>query len=340
MHEKFNSLELNSKFQKVKLDELEKSTISRLGLSEKDIDEMLSGKCFAEGSYAMVFDVPNNKDMVAKVWKNPKNDYHRADYENVALRLLRLKKMKEAPSISSYIESPHIIFEKKVEGSPIEQIDNSTIKELAKVLSKIHSIKLNSYGKPLSERKKGTKYDCFKDGIDRLRQDLLSSDFSEDIFSFIEKIINKIENKAKNNKNAFNDKYFTLIHFDLNHNNILKNDDGRLVIVDWEQASAGDNAMDLAKMFLKLDFDEPQKKQFLNQYKEELKEKDNFLQDRLKIYEPLVIVNSLLWRSQILKSHEMNANISKYDEDFYQRVRLGYNDDLKKINDLFSNNIK
>jgi len=90
MQEKFDSLRFDSKFKKVKLNKLEKDTISRLGLSENDIDEILSRKCFAEGSYAMLFDVPKNKDMVAKAWKNPNSDSHRADHENTALCLFRL----------------------------------------------------------------------------------------------------------------------------------------------------------------------------------------------------------------------------------------------------------
>jgi len=125
----------------------------------------------------------------------------------------------------------------------------------------------------------------------------------------------------------------------LNYNNILKkSDDGKLVIVDWEQASAGDNAMDLAKMFFKFDFKESQKQRFLSLYQEELEEKDDSLQDRLKIYQPLIIVNSLLWRAEILNSQDEELNISKHDEGFYYQVRLGYENDIKKLND-YSNNI-
>jgi hypothetical protein len=174
MKEKFVSLGLDSKFKKTKLNESEKDTISRIGLSENDMDEMLSGDSFAEGSYAMVFDVPKNKDMVAKVWKNPNIDSHRADHENAALRLLRLKKAEGAPGITGYIKSSPIIFEEKIDGLPIEKVDDTIVKQLADALSKIHSIKLNSYGKPLAERKSGTKYDYLKDGIDILRNDLSS----------------------------------------------------------------------------------------------------------------------------------------------------------------------
>ena len=340
MKEKFVSLGLDSKFKKTKLNKLEKDTISRIGLSENDIDEMLSGEPFAEGSYAMVFDVPKNKDMVAKVWKNSNVDSHRADHENAALRLLRFKKTEGVPGITGYTKSSPMIFEKKIEGLPIKKVDDTIVKQLADALSKIHSIKLNSYGKPLAERKSGTKYDYLKDGINILRNNLSSLTITEEISSFIDKIIIKIENQAENNKDAFDKRDFTLIHFDLNYNNILKkSNDGKLVIIDWEQASAGDNAMDLAKMFFKLDFNESQKKQFLSRYEKELEKKDDSLQDRLKIYQPLVILNSLLWRIQILNSQEEKFSNSKYDQDFYKRVGLGYDNDINKLKDYYNNTL-
>lgn len=110
-------------------------------------------------------------------------------------------------------------------------------------------------------------------------------------------------------------------------------------IIDWEQTSSGDNAMDLAKMFFKLDFNELQKKKFLSQYEKGLEEKDNSLQDRLKIYQPLVILNSLLWRVQILNSQEEKLSNSKYDQDFYKRVSLGYDSDVNKLKDYYNNTL-
>ena len=67
---------------------------------------------------------------------------------------------------------------------------------------------------------------------------------------------------------------FTLIHFDLNRNNILRsNNSNKIILIDWEQASAGDSAMDIAKLFLKLNFNDVQKKDFLVEYEKKLFQK-------------------------------------------------------------------
>lgn len=324
MNEQYNFLQSREQIKKTGLSENELETISNLGLTFDDLNKLINGPVMAEGSYALIFELPiSDPKVLAKVWKNPKNDAWRADHENVALRLLSLHKSKEAPHVMGYLESATILFEEKIEGNFIENLDKTTINQLAEALSKIHSIELNAYGKPLTKRKKGTQKDCFDSELEKLhiKLDFLSIESQLEILSLIEQAIDRIEKETKDKFKSFNANDFTLIHFDLNRNNILRsNDNGKIIIIDWEQASAGDRAMDIAKMFLKLNFNEKQKSDFLLEYEKNILKKDDYFEDRLDAYCHLVLINSILWRIGVLKNIPEESS-STNEKEFYNRVK-------------------
>lgn len=90
-------------------------TIKNLGLTPEDLQKLLDGQSFAEGSYALIFELPNSDPkIIAKAWKNPKYDSDRAKHENVALRLLRLRNSNEVPRSMGYLKSATILFEEKI----------------------------------------------------------------------------------------------------------------------------------------------------------------------------------------------------------------------------------
>ncbi len=255
-------------FEELTLSENEVKLITELGLTPNDLLKLLRGDHFAEGSYALIFEVPNNNpELVAKVWKNPKHDLDRARNENVAMPLLRISDFNNAPKIKGSLESSKIIFEEKMKGAPVEHFNNNIIEHLATALASLHSIKLNKYGKPLTERKKGTRLDYLRDGTETLRE--LSSSFVDktDITKQVDQLLDKIEGLASEDGDTFLKNDFTLIHFDLNKGNIIYSEKSdKLAIIDWEQASAGDNAMDIAKLFFKSNFNSDQKNIFLSKY--------------------------------------------------------------------------
>lgn len=319
-------------FEKLALTEDEADTITELGLTPEDLFNLLNGPHLAEGSYALIFELPDsNSQLIAKAWKNPKNDSERAANENVALRLLRIRDFKNAPKLKGYLESSKILFEEKIEGAPIEQFDKDIIERLAVALANLHSIKLNKYGKPLAERKRGTRLDYLRDGTETLRG--IASSFSDqpDTIELINQLLDKMENQAAEAGDAFSDTNFTLIHFDLNKGNILySKKEERLALVDWEQASAGDNAMDIAKLFFKSKFDSDQKQEFLTQYESHLKGKDLSLQDRIQVYESFVLVNSILWRLGVLKN-EPQQRSSESEKKFYNNVKINLDKELETL---------
>jgi thiamine kinase-like enzyme len=329
MNEHYKFSEVRNPVKRAELSENEIKTISNLGLTFEDLEKLLNGSHLVEGSYALIFELPNsNKKVIAKVWKNPKDDSGRAKHENAALRLLRMRNSKEAPRSIGYLKSATILFEEKIEGSPIKNFDKITIDQLAEAIAKIHSIKLKAYGKPLSRRRKGTQMSYLNGELEKLRENLSFLTDSPETISLVKQSINKIENEAKGKPDAFQGNNFTLIHFDLNRNNILRsNDSNQIILIDWEQASAGDNAMNIAKLFLKLNFNEEQKKEFFVEYEKKLSKKDGYFKDRLEVYEPLVLVNSILWRLRALRDAPRQTS-SINEKQFYDRVKNNLDHEL------------
>lgn len=123
-----------------------------------------------------------------------------------------------------------------------------------------------------------------------------------------------------------------MIHFDLNKGNIIYSEkNNRVTIVDWEQASSGDNAMDIAKFFLKSDLNSAQQKYFLSQYESRLRENDQNFKDRLQVYKLFVLANSILWRLSILTQMSMQLTSSEYEKKFYDRVINNLDEELQTI---------
>ena len=315
----------------------EEDTIKSIGITPEDLRNLLTTDPFAEGSYALLFELPSDtSNLVVKAWKNPEYDSERGANENVALRLLRIRDFKNAPKLMGYLQPSTILFEEKVEGETVEQFDEDHIERLAFALADLHSIKLNAYGKPFTKRKKGSRMDCLIDGIETLQE--ISEPFADqtETASLINQSIAKMGAMAHESSDAFSDTNFTLVHFDLNKNNILySKKDGSPVIIDWEQASAGDNAMDIAKMFLKLNFNTEQEQDFLETYESCQANQDPHFQKRLEVYKPFVLINSIIWRLRVL--HDMPQQMTSENESqFYSRVKSNLDKEIETIKNFVS----
>lgn len=335
MNERYRFSSENESLGGLDLTEEEEGIITRLGITPDDFRKLLTDGPFAEGSYALLFDSPTaDSDLVAKVWKNPRHDSRRAANENASLRLLRIRDFKNAPKIRGYLQPSTILFEEKIEGEVVEEFSNEQIDRLAVALADLHSIKLNAYGKPFMERKLGSRMDYLLDGVETLHK--IVEPFSEqvEVTELIDRALDKVVIMANGSRDAFLATNFTLIHFDLNKNNILfSKNDGAPVIVDWEQASSGDNAMDVAKLFLKSDFDEDQKKEFISAYGRHSDGDDPYFEERLKVYELFVLVNSIIWRLGVLR--DMPQQVASENEDqFYSRVKVNFDHEVGVLSNL------
>jgi len=332
MTENYKFSETVEGFKRPDLTENEIKTIINAGLTVEDFFEIISGQPLAEGSRALIFELPSDSPKsVIKVWKDRMRDSDRADIEGLTLRLLRMHDFKNTPKLQGHLRTANIIFEEKIEGEPVKDFNSEMINKLAVALADLHSIRLNSYGKPFTERKKGTRLDYLHNSVEMLREMCQSFNSQGDMSNLLQTALNKIELEADDHKEAFIGDNFTLIHFDLNPGNILySKDQDNIIIIDWEQASAGDNAMDMAKLFLKIDFNADQQREFLEQYKNCLTVDDPNFSKRLHVYDSFVLINSILWRLRVLK--DMPEQISEETEKrFYDRVKNGFNKELNKL---------
>ncbi|MFA5129189.1 MAG: aminoglycoside phosphotransferase family protein [Patescibacteria group bacterium] len=334
-HYKF-SAETES-FEKITLTKEEERVITGLGIAPEDLRKLLATDPFAEGSYALIFELHDRaSNLVVKAWKNRRRDSGRGANENIALRLLRARNFKHAPKLKGYLQPSTILFEEKIECETVEQFDKDHIERLALALADLHSIKLNAYGKPFTKRKEGTHMDYLLDGIETLQK--ISEPFVDqtEAMYLIHRSFDKMKDMANDSSDAFSSTTFTLIHFDLNKNNILySKKDGAPVIVDWEQASAGDNAMDIAKLFLKLNFNINQKQDFLKIYESCQVNQDPHFRERLKIYEPFVLINSIIWRLEVLRDMPQQMS-SDNESQFYGRVKSNLDKEIKILTKFIS----
>lgn len=324
-------------FEELALSEKEKDAIKRLGIGPEDLRKLLATHPFAEGSYALLFELPDHSpNIVAKAWKNRERDSGRGVNENIILRLLKIRGFKNAPKLEGYLHPSTILFEEKIEGETVKRFDKEKIERLAWALADLHSIELNAYGKPLAKRKKGTRMDYLLDGIETLH--IIAEPFASQTESIklINRSLKKIKDQAEKATDAFSGTNFTLIHFDLNKNNIIySKKDGDPVIVDWEQASAGDSAMDIAKLFWKSDFDAGQKQDFLNVYESHQTKNDPHFHERLKVYEVFVLINSIIWRLGVLRDMPQQMS-SDNESQFYDRVKDNFDKETGMLKNFVS----
>lgn len=315
-------------FEELALTEKEKEGIKKIGIAPEDLRKLLATHPFAEGSYALLFDLPKHPTTVAKAWKNRAQDSARGANENIVLRLLRIRRFKNAPELKGYLRPSTILFEEKIEGETVKQFDKGQIERLASALADLHSIELNAHGTPFTKRKKGTRMDYLVDGIETLHKIAEPFVSQPEVTELITRSLNKMKNQADKATGAFSDKNFTLIHFDLNKNNIVyAKEGGDPVIVDWEQASAGDNAMDIAKLFLKSNFDAGQKQDFLNVYENHQAKIDPHFRERLDVYDVFVLINSIIWRLGVLRD-KPGQMTSDNEVQFYNRVQVNFDKEI------------
>ena len=140
--------------------------------------------------------------------------------------------------------------------------------------------------------------------------------------------------KVRNSEKDFSKSSFSLIHYDLNPDNILQEKENNILFLDWRQALIGDRAMDIAKLFYKNYLSEEQKELFFNTYKQEID--DPTIYKRTKIYEPLIRLGSILWRLRLLNIDIEKQPIIKKNVDI-DLVKERLKDDFKYLSSFIQN---
>lgn len=142
----------------------------------------------------------------------------------------------------------------------------------------------------------------------------------------IAQMVKKIH-KLTENRNEFNlpilpfinnSKRKSLLHFDLTKNNILKSHNGKINIIDFDDAKYGDSVCDIAILIANLFFsktygvDLEGMNEFINEYYS-----DNL--ELRKIEEPLIKKYALEWIKYTLDGHEFSASLT---ESFKVKYKL------------------
>jgi hypothetical protein len=94
--------------------------------------------------------------------------------------------------------------------------------------------------------------------------------------------------------------------------------------------------MDIAKLFLKLNFNEEQKEGFLAEYEKSFVKKDEYFKDRLGAYEQVALINSILWRLHILREAPDQTS-SVNEQEFYDRVKKNFDRELINLQNFLKN---
>lgn len=287
--------------KEISLSENEKTELLDKGISQNDFCELLTNK-YNQGFNAFTF-LLEKKHIIAK--KNINNCSVEPEY--AILKFLDNKKFNHSPAPICFTKESPILLEKEVKGVSIDFDIDTNIKKIANALSELHSISFEKFGKPEEKRIRGSKLDNLKFNLNLLKihwnQVVLNEvDFDNCKKEFVLNYLKKVDDSVNLLENDFSDRNFSLIHFDLHKDNILLDENNNIILIDWGNASIGDNAMDIAKLFYKNNFSEKQKQVFFENYSFA----DDTIKKRVDVYYQLVVLNSLAWRLDAVRSKNVD----------------------------------
>lgn len=307
----FDEKESYPNLEKDGFSDQDEKQLQKIGLNIEDIEKL---KATGGGTSSIVFDIDKGSQPMILKYGLQNDPSENAGREYTFLRLLKKREVRGGKKISPepyyYNETQDILIREKIDGDVLEEIDNVAVEKIANTLSLVHQPEFKKPGIPFQERKKITQYERLLDQINFLKQ------WHEKVSGYIiddeqrSKVLNALEaifKKAMVVKEYFRESSFSLIHYDVNPGNIIENREKLIIFLDWRQASIGDRAMDIAKLFLKCNFDEAQKDTFFKCYQTNIK--DPSIRERTNTYYPLVRISSFLWRLRFL-----NEDFKKHPE--------------------------
>lgn len=211
-----------------------------------------------------------------------------------------------------------------IEGIPFEK-NRENIHALANRIGTLHSFRVPRFGWPLQQRSSGSLEDYYAENIGWTQKQVDSLTDSE-TRALLLKSMSVFRDRIGSCYREAGDNQFSPIHFDLNPNNIILTEDGPRFI-DWDQSSLGDPAIDVAKLFLKLSFQDFEEAVFLQKYP---LSNTSFI-ERIESYRILVLIISIRWRTQYIVDslHEIST-VS------LQTLRQKNNSEITLLNKLLS----
>ncbi len=223
--------------------------------------------------------------------------------------------------------------------------DEKMIREVAKLLAKIHKVKLTlKIKKELSCR--FLDYEShikeIQDEIDYFKKNINNKDF----FYMLENSIENLKQRTKNKKMKNGQ---VLSQGDFHEGNIIV-DKGKYFLIDFERLEITNKSSALAQIFVnfkKSCFSKQQQEIFLDEYQKQIKS-DRGVSEEIEIFIPLMSMILFLWSIEFIikiKNEEMHKNFvenSNYEKNiknaitrFKQALKFGAIDKKYKDFDLY-----
>lgn len=237
---------------------------------------------------------------------------------------LKFLKSEYSPSTVFCNSKNNIIIKEYINGKTFQKLNDKLIENLAVLLADLHSKKYSYYGKFCFKPKFGGGKGYFYDQIKYIELVIRKLNPFLPVIASIH--LKQIMELLKENIDfsAFNDIKFSLINFDLLPGNILLTPESKLFVIDWGDASIGDPALEIARIFSFWGLTKKQKNKFLNLYNKRIPKNFN---NRIEQYLPFISLNNFVWEIKTfhqIKSRKIDENPLFNEHSFLKRIKKHY----------------
>ncbi len=215
-----------------------------------------------------------------------------------------------APSVFYFSSKPRILgspalLEEYIQGGMVGRAGALTKKQferIASLMANIHSNTFKKYGL-FPPSRKGTFFDVARDNMERtirefyggyLRNLKNAPSWIVRLRPKVDVYIKKTRGYLKASRDHLSAKRFFLLHGDFGIGNMLARG-GKLVLIDWENARAGDSASEMVYFFIHSGIRGDLESEFLDLYKKKGGLVDDSFLERFKIYATIMPLGPMLW---------------------------------------------
>ena len=214
--------------------------------------------------------------------------------------ILRLLKSDSIPKPVAYDIQKNMLMKTYLEGRGKARFTAKDLQEAGKELAKLHRMRFRKPGKPGMKRTPSNYKQYFNQQISILQSrisELTQDERTRRLGNYLSTALTQAVKEERNRTARFSGNDFVVINFDLIPKNILWKG-GKPLVIDWGDASIGDPALEISRIFFTLDFTKSQEQALLNAYNS----KDpNFLH-RIQTYERFLAINRIVFDSTMYHS--------------------------------------
>jgi thiamine kinase-like enzyme len=243
-------------------------------------------------------------------------EYYDSLQEYAALSFLQKNICGIAPIPYHADTEGNFLISERIDGNPPKQTNNLLIRSVAEIFSELHRIKMKKAGYlHLPRHNIYTPFERVNQQVDFLRDwfskmNAFMQKINPILATELEKGSNRILSFVKSEEKHFKTRGFALIHYDTSPHNMIINDKGKLILIDWGQPYVADPTMDIAKFFYKSELCKEQEEIFFSEYKTYIPTKE--LRKRVEVYGALSQLGSYCWRTRVLNQDLAKTNLGKY----------------------------